>query len=265
MMHAETASVSHCSRLQPKISHSQFQATSWSESHSLGTRDRKDANITAWYQDVSIRHGSANQTMEMSRSFNAIFYVIYEWRFWCHACHGLLSSFSGTISLNSSRWESCVGPSWFARSNPNASNRIITSHPRPIPHIFSAPWTQKGEFPLVACPKPDSTRHIPLALAHANIKNLLILRPPPKHNYVKRTFGSFFHWCTGTVLCLLAHFIGEIGPDDGPPVPSRFNCLVCCTQVMSTHLMTGYMDCEVIRGINATYSLIYWLIHWFVE
>ena len=73
MMHAETASVSHCSRLQPKISHSQFQATSWSESHSLGTRDRKDANITAWYQDVSTRHGSANQTMEMSRSFNAIF------------------------------------------------------------------------------------------------------------------------------------------------------------------------------------------------
>ena len=115
--------------------------------------------------------------------------------------------------------ESCVGPSWFARSNPNTSNRIITSHPRPIPHIFSAPWTQKGEFALVACPKPDSTRHIPLALAHANIKNLLILRPPPKHNYVKRTFGSFFHWCTGTVLCLLVvHFIGEIGPDDGPPV-----------------------------------------------
>lgn len=73
MMHAETASVSHCSRLQPKISHSQFQATSWSESHSLGTRDRKDANITAWYQDVSVRHGSATQTMEMSRSFNAIF------------------------------------------------------------------------------------------------------------------------------------------------------------------------------------------------
>ena len=61
------------------------------------------------------------------------------------------------------------------------------------------------------------------------------------------------------MLCLLAHFIGETGPDDGPPVPSRFNCLVCCTQVMSTHLMTGYMDCEVIRGINATYSLIYWV------
>jgi hypothetical protein len=39
----------------------------------LGTRDRKDAKITAWYQDVSTRHGSANQTMEMSRSFNAIF------------------------------------------------------------------------------------------------------------------------------------------------------------------------------------------------
>ena len=72
MVHAETANVSSCTRLQLKISHSQFQATSWSESHSLGTRERKDANITAWYQDVSVRHGSANQTMEMSRSLNAI-------------------------------------------------------------------------------------------------------------------------------------------------------------------------------------------------
>ena len=162
MMHAETASVSHCSRLQPKISHSQFQATSWSESHSLGTRDRKDANITAWYQDVSVRHGSANQTMEMSRSFNAFFYVIYEWRFWCHACHGLLSSFSGTISLNSSRWESCVGPSWFARSNPNASNRIITSHPMPLPHISRLLELRKVNLPWLLV--QNQTQHVTFLL-----------------------------------------------------------------------------------------------------
>ena len=145
--------------------------------------------------------------------------------------------------------------------HPTGSSQAI---PGPSPTFSRLLELRKVNLPWLLV--QNQTQHVTFLLPwHANIKNLLILRPPPKHNYVKRTFGSFFHWCTGTVLCLLAHFIGEIGPDDGPPVPSRFNCLVCCTQVMSTHLMTGYMDCEVIRDINATYSLIYWLIHWFVD
>ena len=78
------------------------------------------------------------------------------------SCHGLLSSFSGTISLNSSRWESCVGPSWFARSNPNASNRIITSHPMPLPHISRLLELRKVNLPWLLV--QNQTQHVTFLL-----------------------------------------------------------------------------------------------------